>query len=71
MVTALVKRWTRKDYEKVIDTGIFAPGERSELNLEAVAMMGSQRSPHSTSANGEPRSKPLHIRLSASARGGT
>lgn len=43
-----VKRWTREDYDRMIDAGIFAPGERVELIDGEIIEMSPQKSPHST-----------------------
>jgi Uma2 family endonuclease len=43
-----MKRWTREDYDRMIDAGIFAPGERVELIDGEIIEMSPQKSPHST-----------------------
>jgi Uma2 family endonuclease len=48
MSTVQMKRWTREEYDKMIDAGIFAPGERVELIDGEILAMSPQNSPHST-----------------------
>jgi Uma2 family endonuclease len=48
MSTVQVKRWSREDYERMIEAGIFAPGERVELIDGEILEMSPQKSPHST-----------------------
>lgn len=48
MSTVQVKRWTREDYDRMIDAGIFAPGERVELIDGEILAMSPQNSPHAT-----------------------
>lgn len=48
MATVQTKRWTREDYDKMIDAGIFAPDERVELIDGEILAMSPQNSPHST-----------------------
>jgi Uma2 family endonuclease len=47
MSTVQMKRWTREEYDRMIEAGIFAPGERVEL-LDGEILMSPQNSPHST-----------------------
>jgi Uma2 family endonuclease len=42
------KRWTREEHDKMIDAGIFAPGERVELIDGEIIERSPQKSPHST-----------------------
>jgi Uma2 family endonuclease len=48
MTTVQMKRWTRGDYDRMIEAGIFAPGERVELIDGEILAMSPQNSPHST-----------------------
>ncbi len=41
--------WTREDYDKMIEAGIFAPGERLELIEGEILQMMTQGSLHATS----------------------
>jgi Uma2 family endonuclease len=43
-----LKRWTREDYDKMIEAGIFAPGERVELIDGEIIEMSPQNSGHTT-----------------------
>jgi len=42
----LIRRWTRMEYLKMADAGVFAPGERVELIEGEVIVMTPQKSPH-------------------------
>lgn len=48
MSTVLVRRWTRQQYDRMVETGIFAPGERVELIDGEVLAMTPQGSGHAT-----------------------
>lgn len=48
MSTILVRRWTREEYERMVESGIFAPGERVELIDGEVLQMTPQGSAHAT-----------------------
>ena len=41
------KRWTRQEYDRMAEAGIFSPNERVELLEGEIVTMTSQRSPHS------------------------
>jgi Uma2 family endonuclease len=43
-----VRRWTRQDYDRMIDAGLFPPGTRAELLDGVVLEMSPQKSPHAT-----------------------
>jgi Uma2 family endonuclease len=43
-----VRRWTREEYEKMIDAGIFPPETRAELVEGAIYNMTPQKSRHAT-----------------------
>lgn len=40
------RRWTRQEYDTMIDAGVFAPGERVELIEGEILRMGPQKSAH-------------------------
>jgi Uma2 family endonuclease len=42
-----VRRWTREEYDKMVEAGIFLPGERVELIDGEVLAMSPQKSGHS------------------------
>ena len=42
----LVRRWTRMEYLKMAEAGVFAPGERVELIDGEIISMTPQKSPH-------------------------
>ena len=46
-----LKRWTREDYDKMIEAGIFTPGERVELIDGEIIEMSPQNSGHSTAVS--------------------
>lgn len=48
MSIAQVRRWTREEYDKMVEMGIFAPGERVELIDGEVLNMAAQKSGHAT-----------------------
>lgn len=48
MSTIWVRRWSRQDYEKMIDAGLFPPGTHAELLDGVVLEMSPQHSPHAT-----------------------
>lgn len=48
MSMILVRRWSREEYERMVDGGIFAPGERAELVDGEVLAMTPQGSAHAT-----------------------
>lgn len=48
MSTVQMKRWTREEYDRMIEAGIFAPGERVELLDGEILATSPQNSPHST-----------------------
>jgi Uma2 family endonuclease len=48
MSTVLVRRWTRQEYERMVDAGVFPPGERVELIDGEVLKMTPQGSVHAT-----------------------
>jgi Uma2 family endonuclease len=43
-----VRRWTRDEYDRMIDAGIFAPDERVELIDGEILYVAPQKSPHAT-----------------------
>lgn len=50
MSQRVTRRWTRKEYYRAADCGIFKPGERLELlDGEILQKMSPQRPPHATS----------------------
>jgi len=51
MSTAQLKRCSRADYDKMMEAGIFAPGERVELIDGEIVEMSPQHSAHSTAAS--------------------
>lgn len=46
-----VRRWTRDDYYKMAEAGIFAPGERVELIEGEIVAMTPQKSPHAAAGS--------------------
>ena len=48
MGTVAVRRWTRQQYEKMVEGGIFPPGERAELIDGEILAMTPQGSAHAT-----------------------
>jgi len=48
MSTVLVRRWTRQEYERMVEAGVFPPGERMELVDGEVLKMTPQGSVHAT-----------------------
>src|SRR5262245_28927711 len=42
------KRWSRLEYERLVDLGVFRPGERLELVGGALLVREPQGSPHAT-----------------------
>lgn len=48
MSTILVRRWTREEYDRMVERGIFTPGERVELIDGEVLTMTPQGSAHAT-----------------------
>ena len=42
------KHWTRIEYERLVDLGVFEPGERLELIGGALLVREAQGSPHAT-----------------------
>lgn len=48
MSTVWVRRWTRQDYDKMIDAGLFPPGTHAELIDGVVLEMSPQKSPQAT-----------------------
>lgn len=42
------RRWTRVEYERLVDTGVFRPGERLELVGGQLLVREPQGSPHAT-----------------------
>ncbi|HXH13180.1 MAG TPA: Uma2 family endonuclease [Alphaproteobacteria bacterium] len=51
MSTVQLKRWSREDYDRMIEAGIFAPGERVELIDGEIVEMSPQHSEHSTAVS--------------------
>jgi len=51
MSTAQLRRWSRSDYDKMMEAGIFAPGERVELIDGEIVEMSPQHSAHSTAVS--------------------
>jgi hypothetical protein len=43
-----LRRWSREEYEKMVDAGVFAPGERAELIDGEIFRMTPQKSAHAT-----------------------
>ena len=41
-----LRRWSREEYEKMVDAGVFAPGERAELIDGEIFGMTPQKSAH-------------------------
>jgi len=48
MTTVQMKRWSREEYDRMIDAGIFAPSERVELIAGEIIAMSPQKSGHAT-----------------------
>src|SRR5688572_633591 len=48
METVQVRRWTRDEYEKMLDAGVFSPDERVELIDGEILKVMPQNSPHAT-----------------------
>ena len=48
MSTVQVRRWTRQEYDKMVECGIFPPGERVELIDGEILEMSPQKSSHAT-----------------------
>ena len=48
MRTVQVRRWTRQEYDKMVECGIFPPGERVELIDGEIIEMSPQKSGHAT-----------------------
>jgi len=48
MGTVQVRRWTRQEYDRMVEAGVFAPGERAELIEEEVLARTPQGSLHVT-----------------------
>jgi Uma2 family endonuclease len=48
MGTVLVRRWTRQEYDRMVEAGVFPPGERVELIDGEVLAMTPQGSAHAT-----------------------
>jgi Uma2 family endonuclease len=48
MATALVRRWTRQEYDRMVAAGVFPPGERAELIDGEILAMTPQGSAHAT-----------------------
>src|SRR5687768_5471985 len=48
METVQVRRWTRDEYEKMLDAGVFSPDERVELIDGEILKVTPQNSPHAT-----------------------
>lgn len=48
MGTVLIRRWTRQEYDKMVEAGVFSPGERVELVDGEVLAMTPQGSVHVT-----------------------
>jgi hypothetical protein len=46
-----VRRWTREEYEKMIDAGIFPPETRAELVDGEIYNMTPQKSRHAATIN--------------------
>jgi Uma2 family endonuclease len=46
--TIQTRRWTRLEYEKMGEAGVFQPGERVELIDGEILEMAPQKSPHAT-----------------------
>src|SRR6266498_1259821 len=42
------KRWTRLEYERMVDLGVFKPGDRIELVGGQLVVREPQATPHST-----------------------
>ncbi len=42
------RRWTRAEYDRLIDTGVFQPGERLELLAGQLVVREPQGTPHAT-----------------------
>jgi hypothetical protein len=50
MSAVQMKRWTREGYDRMIEAGIFAPGERVELLDGEILATSPQSSSHSRQA---------------------
>lgn len=48
METVQVRRWTRDEYEKMLEAGVFSPDERVELIDGEILNMTPQKSAHAT-----------------------
>lgn len=48
MSSVQLKRWSREEYDRMIEAGIFAPGERVELIDGEIVEMSPQNSAHTT-----------------------
>jgi Uma2 family endonuclease len=46
MESVQVRRWTREEYEKIVEAGIFAPGTRAELIDGEIISKAPQKSRH-------------------------
>lgn len=51
VTAARVRHWTREEYAKMAEAGIFAPGERVELVEGEIIQMTPQRSPHAVAVS--------------------
>ncbi len=51
MSTVQVHRWTRQAYDRMVEAGVFSPGERVELIDGEILEMSPQKSGHSTAVS--------------------
>jgi hypothetical protein len=52
------RRWTRAEYDKLIDAGFFGPGDKIELLGGQLCVSEPQNSPH---AGGPPKGPPAGL----------
>src|SRR3990172_511139 len=51
MSTVQARRWTRQEYDRMVEAGVFTPEDRLELVAGEVLAMTPQGSPHATSVS--------------------
>jgi hypothetical protein len=57
-----IRRWTRVEYDRLIDQGVFQPDERLELLAGQLVVREPQGDPHSLGEHGAPLAAPTsHI----------
>ena len=47
-LTVRTRRWSRVEYERLVDIGVFKPGERLELLDGLLVVREPQNAPHAT-----------------------